>query len=155
MAWYHIRANKLTHCGLVTLYGDMELGQHWLRKWLVAWRHQAITWTNVDLSLVRSINIHLRAISPEIPQLSITRITLKTTYPKFYSNSPGANELSTYLEMCFPQFVVNSWFQTNLEWILRVLGEWSYDDWWSGVPPRGPLGLLYTKFWNIKNIMIA
>ena len=22
---------KLTHCGLVTPYGDMELGQHWLR----------------------------------------------------------------------------------------------------------------------------
>ena len=21
----------LTHCGLVTPYGDMELGQHWLR----------------------------------------------------------------------------------------------------------------------------
>ena len=26
-----IRATLLTHCGLVTPYGDMEQGQHWLR----------------------------------------------------------------------------------------------------------------------------
>ena len=35
----------LTHCGPVTSYGDRDLGQHWLRYWFVAWRHQAITWT--------------------------------------------------------------------------------------------------------------
>ena len=35
---------------------------------LVAWRHQGITLTNVDLSLVRSIGIHLRAILQEIHQ---------------------------------------------------------------------------------------
>ena len=29
--------------------GDLDLGQHPLRWWLVAWWHQAITWTNVDL----------------------------------------------------------------------------------------------------------
>ena len=38
----------LTHCGLVTPYGDIDLGQHSSRQWLVAWQHQAITWTNVD-----------------------------------------------------------------------------------------------------------
>ena len=26
-----------------------DLGQHWFRYWLAVWRHQAITWTNVDL----------------------------------------------------------------------------------------------------------
>ena len=26
-----------------------DWGQHWIRKCLVAWRHQAITWTDVDL----------------------------------------------------------------------------------------------------------
>ena len=42
--------NELTHCGLVTPYGDINLWQHWLRQWLAAWRHQAIAWTfNVDL----------------------------------------------------------------------------------------------------------
>ena len=33
-------------------YEVMELSQHWFRWWLGAWWHQAITWTNVDLSLV-------------------------------------------------------------------------------------------------------
>ena len=85
--------NRLTHCGLVTPYGDINLGQHWLRQWLVVWQHQTITWTNVDLSSVRSSGIHLRAILQEIPQSSVTEISLKITYLKFCSNFPGANEL--------------------------------------------------------------
>ena len=43
MMIYHRRT--LNHCGLVTPYGNMDLGQHWLRLWLVAWWHQAITLT--------------------------------------------------------------------------------------------------------------
>ena len=57
----------LTHCGLVTPYGDMDLCRHWFRLWLVAWWHQAITWTNVDWSSVKSSDIHIRAISLEMP----------------------------------------------------------------------------------------
>ena len=41
--------NVLTHCGLVTPYGNIDLGQHLLRYWFVAWQHQVITWTNIDL----------------------------------------------------------------------------------------------------------
>ena len=52
---------KWTHCGLVKPIGDINCGQHWLRWWLVAWRHKAFTWTNVDISLVRFCGIHLRA----------------------------------------------------------------------------------------------
>ena len=73
--------NVLTHWGLVTPYGDRDLGQHWLRWWLVAWPHQAITWTIVDLSSVRVI--HLRASSQEIPQPSITEIIWKMNSFKF------------------------------------------------------------------------
>ena len=29
--------SRLTHCGLVTPYGDIDLGLHRLRLWLVAW----------------------------------------------------------------------------------------------------------------------
>ena len=36
---------------------------------------------------------HLMAISQEIPQASITEISLKITYLKLHSNLPGANEL--------------------------------------------------------------
>ena len=67
--------NCLTHCGLVTPYGDIDLSQDWFKS-LVAWGHQGQT--DVDLSLVRSNDFHLRAISQEIPHLLITRISLKS-----------------------------------------------------------------------------
>ena len=38
-------------------------GQHWLRQWLIAGRHQAITWTNGQFYLMGFCGIHLRAIS--------------------------------------------------------------------------------------------
>ena len=43
---------------------------------------------------MKSSDIHIRAISQEMPQPSITRICLKRTYMylKFNSNIPGANE---------------------------------------------------------------
>ena len=62
-------------------YGDRDLGQHWLN---IAWRHQAITWTNADWSSVKSNDIHIRAISQEMPQPSITKIYLKITCLKFH-----------------------------------------------------------------------
>ena len=62
---------------MVTPYGDIDLGQHWLRLWLVAWQHQAITWTNVDLLSVKSNDIHLRAILQATYQPAITKINLK------------------------------------------------------------------------------
>ena len=83
----------LTHCGLSTPYGDINLGQHYLRKWLSAWRHQAIIRTK-DLSSVKSSGIHLRVILQEIPQVSVTEISLTIAYLKFCSNIPGANELN-------------------------------------------------------------
>ena len=36
----------VSHCILLTPYGNLNLGHHWFRQWLVAWWHQAITWTN-------------------------------------------------------------------------------------------------------------
>ena len=57
-------------------------------------RHQAITWTNVDSTSVRSSDIHLRASSQEITQPSITEIIRKIKYLKLDLNFPGANELT-------------------------------------------------------------
>ena len=70
LIWIHY----LTHCGPVTPQGIMDLGQHW---------HQAITWTNVDLSSVWSIDIHMRAISQEIPQPLVTKSSLKSPRPQW------------------------------------------------------------------------
>ena len=43
--------SRVNSLWLVTPSGVIDLSQHWLRIWLVAWRHQAITWANVDLSV--------------------------------------------------------------------------------------------------------
>ena len=41
--FHNCETNFLTHCGLVVPYGGINLGQHWLRYWLPAWWHQAMT----------------------------------------------------------------------------------------------------------------
>ena len=48
----------------------------------------------LDLSSVKSSDIHLMATSLEIPQPSITKYGLKITYLKSQSNLPEANELT-------------------------------------------------------------
>ena len=62
--------------------------QHWLRQWLVAWRHQAITWTNVDFSLVRLPGIHLRTISQWVPKLLILYNEFDSYDPEITATSP-------------------------------------------------------------------
>ena len=67
-------------------YGNTDLGQHWLRYWLVAWRHQATnTWTNVDLSSYCPVTL--------IINFARNTSSLRTTYLKFHSNLSGDNEL--------------------------------------------------------------
>ena len=39
-------------------------------------------------------DIHIRAISQEMPQPSVTKICLKITYLNLHLNFPGANELT-------------------------------------------------------------
>ena len=56
-------------------------------------QQQAIVWTIVDSSSAWSSDIHLRAISQDIPQPSVTKISLKIAYLKFQSNLSGANDL--------------------------------------------------------------
>ena len=52
---------------IVMLYGDINLGQHWLRLWLVPWQHPAIiSWNHVELSSKVFCGTELRAISQEV-----------------------------------------------------------------------------------------
>ena len=83
----------LTHVGLVTTYNNRDLGPHWLRKWLAAWRHQAITWTNAGLSSVNFSDDYLRVISQEIPHIN----HLKITYLKFHLSLPATSELMSIM----------------------------------------------------------
>ena len=63
-----------------------DLGQHSLRQWFAAWWQQAIVWTNVNLSSVKSSDTYLRAISPDLRWSSITKIRWKLlTYLPFKS----------------------------------------------------------------------
>ena len=59
----------------MTTYGDIDLGKHWLRQRLGAWQHQAITWTSVDLSSVRSSMCYL-------PKANFTG-NAQDTYPRY------------------------------------------------------------------------
>ena len=97
-------ASLLTHC-LVTPYGARNLGQRWL-----AWQYQAITWNNVDFPSFKSSDILIWAISQEMPQPSITKICLKSTYLKFYWNSPGANELMAIKKIIYTHQHSALWF---------------------------------------------
>ena len=59
----------LNHCGLLTPYGEIDLGQHW---------------PDGTKPLPE----------PVLTEPSITKIRLKITYLKFHFNFPGANELN-------------------------------------------------------------
>ena len=66
-----------------------RLGQHWLRWWLVVWRYQAITWTNVDLPPLTS---------ETISQEQWLKLVWKLLNNKCNSNLPGANLLSVEIK---------------------------------------------------------
>ena len=84
----------VTHWGMVMLHGDLDLGQHWLRLWFVAWQHLVITWIIVDSSLEVFYSIHLRAISQEVLMNLMRNTCMKITLLKLQSCLPGANELT-------------------------------------------------------------
>ena len=59
----------------------------------ISWQHQAITWTNVDLSSDKSHDIHLRALSKEDLEIPINETRLKIALLKLNPDLPGADEL--------------------------------------------------------------
>ena len=73
-------------------YGNIHLGQHWLRQWFVAWRHETITRTNVDLSSQVFCGIYLRAISQVV--LINLNMCSDITFLKLLPHLPGANDIS-------------------------------------------------------------
>ena len=81
--------SPLTHCGLVTPYGDIDLGQHWLKKSLVAWWNQAITWANVDFLLMGFRGIHLREISHHVVMLLFCIMSFKLYFWNYGQISQG------------------------------------------------------------------
>ena len=87
-------------------YVDTNLGQHCFRQWLVAWQHQAITWTNIDLSSKKSCNFLMKTISLEILVISMCNTSTKNTFLKLRPHLPGANELTVdkFVHWCEYEF---------------------------------------------------
>ena len=56
---------------------------------MLGWRHQTITWTNVDLSPKVFCGIHLRAFSLEELKIIIYEMSLKNTLVKLQSHLTG------------------------------------------------------------------
>ena len=70
---------------------NRDVGQYWIRQWLFVWRHQAITWTSVDFSIMRfsGILIHVRRILQPVPKLLFCKITLKIIISNYCQISEG------------------------------------------------------------------
>ena len=58
------------------------------------WQHLVITWTNVDLSSMRSYGIGSRVISQEMLIISIRDMCLKIIILLLQPHRPGANEFN-------------------------------------------------------------
>ena len=75
----------LTHCPLVTPYGNNDICQQWLKCWLVAWWHQTITWINVDWRLLASTPVPFRSICLQMLQVEINILKLLMHLPRTIS----------------------------------------------------------------------
>ena len=97
---------------------------------------QAITWTNVDWSSVRSRGIHRRALSWEDLMIPISKTRLKITFLESHSDLPGANELTHWglvMHNCY-------WIGSSL---VQILACHDYDDLLS----TGRPGTNFSEIW--------
>ena len=102
-----------------------------------------ITWTNVDLSSLRSSDVNLMAISFEISQPSVTKISLKIIFLRVYWNFPGANELTHWgrvTHICVSKLAIidsdNAWSAPShylnqcwniVNWSLGNKNQWNFN----------------------------
>ena len=89
-----IHIGILTHCVPTGSCGATDLGQYWLRCWIVAWKHQPFILSSVDLSSVRFFGIHPRASSQQVPALMFYITCLKFIYLKSLPHPSGVNKFS-------------------------------------------------------------
>ena len=95
LKWSISKTNCLYYSTRVDLYS------HWILfiqcTYITAWQHQAIAWTNVDLSSKVFCGIPLRAISQEVLMNLTHCMCSEIALPTLLH--PGANEL-TFLYAC-------------------------------------------------------
>ena len=89
---------------------------------LVAWRHQAITWTNVDLSSFKCWGIHRRALSWEDLKIPISKTRLKIPFLESQLDVPEANDLKIIKDIHVFTFCIIFWILFNRR---RPDSQWS------------------------------
>ena len=125
----------ITHCSLVTPFGDMYLGPHWFSCYLACWRHQTITWTHVDFS-----SMGCYEISHESNFTATTQATLHNELGNFILklllHLLGANELRQLINavinhgkdqeriLVFP--VDNIWKYTSSYLTILTTSDWRH-----------------------------
>ena len=82
--------NSLGPSGAIWRHRSGSILAQVMACWLTAPSHYLLTY---QLSSLRSSDIHPTAVSQEMPQPTVTELSLKITYRNFHSNLPGANEL--------------------------------------------------------------
>ena len=101
-----------------------RLGSTFAQLMACCWLHQALTCTNVDSSSVRPSDTHLRAISQEIPQPSVTEISSKITYLKFHLMPPGVKELNPLMLAAAETNCFYFWYDDQQS--LHIMGLWGF-----------------------------
>ena len=103
-----VRLPSTSSCDINPLWSSDAIwrqGSRWTLVQVMACclRHQAITWTNVDLSSMRSLGIHLRALSLDTVKIPVNKTRSKIAVLKWQPGLPGANELIVWVKQ-FPIF---------------------------------------------------
>ena len=80
----------------------IDLGQLWIRYWLVAWLHQTITWTSDKLSLVMYCGINVMTIWQRLHQLLYCMISFKILLLKLPPHLLGTIKLTLCLFIADP-----------------------------------------------------
>ena len=86
--WSDIEEYTLTHCGLVTSFGDIDIGQHWL---ILMPPSQNLNIWRLPISTLRGS--HMKALSQWVLRLLVCIIILKIMLLKVLPHVPGASEL--------------------------------------------------------------
>ena len=107
------------HCGLVTWYGYINLRQHWLGAWLVAWLATPSHYLNQSWLIIRKVSgIYIRAFSQENFNIFTLNMRFKMTKLLLQPHLPRANVLTRWGQrklgvFCFRHIQMHfSWPQT-------------------------------------------
>ena len=136
---FYPQGNELIQGSLMKPYGDIDLGQLWLRWCLTAWRHQAITWTNVGLSPMWFCGIQQR--STLLTALDINpQNGFQIMFLKLQPHLPGTNEL---IDTC----TMGTWVTPVIPYWIWWISVWKYEN------MRSEKDIANHLYWNLESII--